>query len=228
MRPAPTGNDTDNVVIPKHLRDVTIVEQKSQTTCSVWPQYTGYTVYRLYFVLPSLLFACFLHTQHTAVCSTSCICIKCLYYSCLFLFFLLKKKKGYQLVGKAASILCIYIDIQCVSVVDFDWLFTVSMVTNWSLGTVVFPSVRRPVLFSCGRTWCILKCQALDKWLGTKAEICLKGLTVLTEAVIFFYYCEDKHHTVLAKYWFAGPAYWFFFILNSKTEKLMTRKWNNT
>lgn len=94
MRPAPTGNDTDNVVIPKHLRDVTIVEQKSQTTCSVWPQYTGYTVYRLYFVLPSLLFACFLHTQHTAVCSTSCICIKCLYYSCLFLFFYLKKKKG--------------------------------------------------------------------------------------------------------------------------------------
>lgn len=145
-----------------------------------------------------------------------------------FCFFYFKKKKGYQLVGKAASILCIYIDMQCVSVVDFDWLFTVSMVTNWSLGTVVFPSVRRPVLFSCGRTWCILKCQALDKWLGTKAEIYLKGLTVLTEAVIF-YYCEDKHHTVLAKYWFAGPAYWFFFfILNSKTEKLMTRKWSDT
>lgn len=30
MRPAPTGNNTDNVVIPKHLRDVTIVSKKAK------------------------------------------------------------------------------------------------------------------------------------------------------------------------------------------------------
>lgn len=125
MRPAPTGNNTDNVVIPKHLRDVTIVSKKAKQHAQF-----GHNIQVILFVdcILYYLHCCLLAFFILSIQQCAALHAFALNVFIIAVWFFLLKKKGYQLVGKAASILCIYIDVQCVSVVDFDWLFTVSMV----------------------------------------------------------------------------------------------------